>query len=156
MRTKKRSSPQIRGDMASLHNMVSPQHGNIRGSQPPPPPTHPRDTTVARGPWHFGHFCNIFLPHLSEDQNKFCYLSTGPWHCTIWQIRRWLLHNVHKKFRWGPKIAIFRTKTLHFILVIRLNWLDKIELRGCAGNSGRQYCLLLIAVLRVYCCTQIC
>ena len=67
-----------------------------------------------------------------------------------------LLHYVHKKFRWGPEVATFRTKTLDFTLVIRLNWLEKIELRGCAGPPGRQYYLLLITVVRVYCCTQRC
>ena len=40
------------------------------------------------------------------------------------------MHYVHKKARCGPEIATFRTKTLHFLLVIRLNWLAKIELRG--------------------------
>ena len=46
-----------------------------------------------------------FLQHLpakytvSEDQKKSYYLSAGTWHCAIWQIRRWLLHYVHKKFR---------------------------------------------------------
>ena len=30
----------------------------------------------------------------------------------------------------------------------------KIELTGCAGAPGRQYNLLLITVVRVYCCTQ--
>ena len=39
-------------------------------------------------------------------------------------------------------------------MVLRLNWLEKIELRGCAGPPGRQYGLMLITVVRVYCCTQ--
>ena len=42
----------------------------------------------------------------------------------------WLMHYVNKKARCGPEIATFRTKTLHFLRVIRLNWLAKIELRG--------------------------
>ena len=83
------------------------------------------------GPLALGDFCNIFLPNISEDQKKSYLLNTGPWLCVIWQIRRWFLHYVHKKFRWGPEVAIFRTKTLDFILVIRLNWLEEIELRGC-------------------------
>ena len=33
-------------------------------------------------------------------------------------------------------------------MVIRLNWLEKIELRGYAGPPGRQYTLLLITVVR--------
>ena len=34
MRTEKESSPQISGDMVSLHNMVSPQNGDTRGGPP--------------------------------------------------------------------------------------------------------------------------
>ena len=30
------SSPEISGDMVSLHNMVSPQNGDTRGGLPPP------------------------------------------------------------------------------------------------------------------------
>ena len=40
------------------------------------------------------------------------------------------MYYVHKNARCGPKIATFRTKTLHFVRVIRLNWQVKIELRG--------------------------
>ena len=40
------------------------------------------------------------------------------------------MHYVHKKARCGPEIAAFRTKTLHFFWVIRLNRLVTIELRG--------------------------
>ena len=35
MRTEIESSPQISGDMVSLHNMVSPQNGDTRGAPPP-------------------------------------------------------------------------------------------------------------------------
>ena len=111
---------------------------------------------IARGPWHLGNFCNIFLANISEDQKQSYHLRAGPWHLAIWQIRRWLLHYVHKKLRWGSEIATFRTKVLDFTLVIRLNWLEKIELWRCAGPPGRQYYLLLITVVRVYCCTQRC
>ena len=55
-----------------------------------------------------------------------------------------------------PGVATFRTKTLDFTLVMCLNWLEKIELRGCAGHPDRQYHLLLSAVVRVYCCKQRC
>ena len=103
---------------------------------------------IARGPWHLRDFCNIFLPNLSEDQKMSYYLSAGPWHCAIWQIRRWLLHYVHKKFRWEPEVATFRTKTFDFTLVIRLNWLEKIESSGCARPPSCQYYLLLITVVR--------
>ena len=92
----------------------------------------------ARGLWHLGDFCDIFLPNISKDQTSPTILSAGPWYCAIWQRRRWLLHYIHKKFRLGPEVATFRTKTLNFTLVIRLNWLEKIELRGCTGPPGRQ------------------
>ena len=54
---------------------------------------------IARVPWHLRDFFNIFLPNISEDQKKSFYLGAGPWHCARWQIRGWLLHYVHKKFR---------------------------------------------------------
>ena len=54
------------------------------------------------------------------------------------------------------EVATFRTKTPDFTLVIRLNWLEKIEIRRCAGPPSSQYYLLLITVVRVYCCTQRC
>ena len=47
-----------------------------------------------------------------------------------------------------PEEVTFWTKTLDFTLVIRLNWLEKIELRGCVGPPGCQYCLLLNTVVR--------
>ena len=112
----------------------------------------PYRINIVRGPWHSADFCNI-LPNISEDQKKSYYLSEGPWHCATCQIRRWLLHYVHKKFRLGPEVATFWTKTLDFTLVIRLNWLEKIELKRCAGLPGRQYYLFLITVV---CCTQRC
>ena len=40
------------------------------------------------------------------------------------------MHYVHKKAGCGHDIATFRTKTLHFLRIIRLNWLAKAELRG--------------------------
>ena len=30
------------------------------------------------GPWHFGDFCNIFLPNIGEDQKTSHHLSAGP------------------------------------------------------------------------------
>ena len=33
---------------------------------------------IALGPWHFGDFCNIFLPSIGEDQKKSNDLSAGP------------------------------------------------------------------------------
>ena len=53
------------------------------------------------------------------------------------------MHYVHKKARCGPEIAIFKTKTLHFFRVVRLNWLEKTELRGARGTPGLQYCKLV-------------
>ena len=43
------------------------------------------------------------------------------------------MHYVHKKARCGPEMATFMTKTLHFLQVIRLNWLGKIELSVARG-----------------------
>ena len=71
----------------------------------------------ARGLWNLGEFGDIFPLNISEDQNKSYYLSVRPWHCTIWEIQRWLVHYVHKKFRWEPEVATFREKTL--------NWNDR-------------------------------
>ena len=75
-----------------------------------------------------------FLHHLPAKYKwrpkKFYYLSVETCHCATWQIRRWLLHYIHKNFRWGPAIATFRTKTLDFILVIRLNWSEKNQFKG--------------------------
>ena len=49
------------------------------------------------------------------------------------------MHYVNKKAICGPEIATFRTKTLHFLWVIRLNWLEEIELSG-PGALRLQYC----------------
>ena len=54
------------------------------------------------------------------------------------------MHYVHKKARCGPEIATFRTKTLCFLRVIRLNWLGKIELRGTRSS----WFLILLLVIR--------
>ena len=56
----------------------------------------------------------------------------------------------------GPEVGTFKTKTFDFTLVLRFNRLEKIELRGCAGPPGRRSYLLIIAVVRVYCCTPRC
>ena len=32
---------------------------------------------IVLSPWHFGDFCNIFLPNVGEDQKKFSDLSAG-------------------------------------------------------------------------------
>ena len=34
--------------------------------------------------WHFGDFCDIFLPNISEGQKKSYHLSTGPRHSAIY------------------------------------------------------------------------
>ena len=49
------------------------------------------------------------------------------------------MHYVNKKARCGPEIATFKTKTLHFLRVMRLIWLAKMELMG-PGARGLQYC----------------
>ena len=34
---------------------------------------------IALGPWHFGDFCNIFLPNIGEDQKNLTISARGPW-----------------------------------------------------------------------------
>ena len=36
---------------------------------------------IARYPWHFRDFCNIFLPNISEDQKSPTIWAQGP--CTV-------------------------------------------------------------------------
>ena len=33
---------------------------------------------IALGPWHWGDFCNVFLPNIGEDQRKSYDFSLGP------------------------------------------------------------------------------
>ena len=101
----------------------------------------------ARSPWHVKNFCNIFLPNISENQKKSYYLSEGPWHCPIWKIQRWLLHYVHKKLRWGPEVATFRTKTLDFT---RVKLIRKNLIKGMRRSLWSS--ILFIAK---YCCTHV-
>ena len=107
---------------------------------------------IEPGPWHFGDFCKIFLSSIGEDQKKFLRFERRAlsWYCDIlWSIRPWLMHYVHKKATWGSEIATFRTKTIHFFQVIRLNWLAKIELRGTQGPWSS--ILLLVTVANKKC-----
>ena len=60
------------------------------------------------------------------------------------------MHYVHKKARCEPEIATFRTKTLHFLRVIRLNWLAKIELRGTRHPWSSKFNI----VDQLYCCQR--
>ena len=55
------------------------------------------------------------------------------------------MHYVQKKATLGSEIATFRTKTLHFFRVIRLNWLAKIELRGARGPWSSILLLVTVA-----------
>ena len=32
---------------------------------------------IAQSPWHFGDFCNIFLPNIGEDQKSLTILARG-------------------------------------------------------------------------------
>ena len=70
-----------------------------------------------RGPWHLWYFCNIFLPNIGEDQQKWHHLSAGPlavavlmWHVMVNPALAIALRS--KKVRWEPEIASFTTKTL--------------------------------------------
>ena len=47
-------------------------------------------------------------------------------------------------------VATFRAKTLNFTLVLRSNWLEKIELRG-VGRAPRSSILFIAN----YCCTRV-
>ena len=60
---------------------------------------------------------------------------------------------VHKKVRLGPEVATFKTKTLNLTVVVDLNWLAKIELRGPGHWLS---IILLITFVRVYCCMRRC
>ena len=55
------------------------------------------------------------------------------------------MHYVQKKARCEPEIATFRTKTLHFFRVIRLNWQATIEMRR-ARNPWSSILLLVTVV----------
>ena len=59
------------------------------------------------------------------------------------------MHYAHKKARCEPEIATFRTKTLHFLRVIRLNWLAKIELKGARRPWSSM--VLLVTVVSEKC-----
>ena len=43
----------------------------------------------------------------------------------------------------GPEVVTFRTKTLDFTLVIRLNWLEKVKL----GGLGRAPCSSILFIV---------
>ena len=59
------------------------------------------------------------------------------------------MHYFQKKAIRGSEIATFGTKTFHFLRVIRLNWLAKIELRGTRGPWSS--ILLLVTVANEKC-----
>ena len=59
------------------------------------------------------------------------------------------MHYVHKKATYGPEIATFMTKNLHFFRVVRLKWQAKIELRGARGLWS--LILLLVTVVSEKC-----
>ena len=87
---------------------------------------------IALSPWHFGDFRNIFLPNIGEDQKKSYDLSARPQLVLRNIVVNPALINalyVYKKAGCGPEIATYRTKTLHFFRVKRLNWVATIELR---------------------------
>ena len=79
------------------------------------------------GSWHFRDFCNIFLPNRSEDQKKkILLLERGALALRhMANTALVVLHDVHKKLRWGLRYQLFWTKTLDFTRVVSLNWLEK-------------------------------
>ena len=105
------------------------------------PPNH----VIARAPWHFGDFRNIFLPNIGEDQIKLYYLNAEPlalYH--VVQIRPWLLHYVYER---GPKVSTFRKKPLISLgLYISIGW------RKLNESSP---CFLVVNIIINYCYTRI-
>ena len=59
------------------------------------------------------------------------------------------MHYFHKKAIRRSEIATFRTKTIRFLRVIRLNWMAKIELKGTRGHWS--FILLLVTVANEKC-----
>ena len=53
-----------------------------------------------------------FLQHLPAKCKRRPNLSARPWHCPVWQIRRWLLHYVHKKLNEGLRYQLLGQKPL--------------------------------------------
>ena len=94
---------------------------------------------IELGPWHFGIFAIFSCQIQVKTKKNLTVWARGPWHCSICQIRPWLLHYVHKKVRWVPQLVTFKIKPLNFTWVIRLNWLANINLKE-PGPSEQYYC----------------
>ena len=89
---------------------------------------------IELGPWYFAIFA-IFSCQIQKT-NKSLIWARRHWHCAICQIRPWLFTFIKRLHEdWGPELANFRIKTLHFTRVIRLNWLANIKLKG-SGPLG--------------------
>ena len=69
MRAKKESSPQISRDMVSLHNIVSPQNGDTRGTPPPL-------VTPLLYHWYVYNNCTTGKYNVIKNQTLFC---RRPW-----------------------------------------------------------------------------
>ena len=84
---------------------------------------------IARGPLALWGFLQHLSAKFKWRPKKVLLSEQGPRHWAIWQIRRWLLHYVHEKFRWGPKVATFRTKIIHPSYTFKLvgkNWIKEV------------------------------
>ena len=86
----------------------------------------PGRTYIARGPWYFGGFYNIFLQNIDEDQEKVLLSERGL--MALCYVVNPALHYVHKKVKIGLEVATFRTKLANFFTqVIHFNWLAKLN-----------------------------
>ena len=49
-------------------------------------PLFPGRIYIARCPWYFWDFRNIFLPNITKDQKSLTIRARGPWHSATWTI----------------------------------------------------------------------
>ena len=56
---------------------------------------------IARSPWHFGDYCNIFLPNFGKNQKKSYHLSAGPLLTLCHMVILALVSGRSSKFWWG-------------------------------------------------------
>ena len=65
---------------------------------------------IARCPWHFGDYCNIFLPNIDEDQKKSYHLNAGPLLALCHMVNLALVRGESSKFWWGGDDEIHKHK----------------------------------------------
>ena len=103
---------------------------------------------ITLGPLHCGDFRNIFLPNIGEDQKKSCDFSVGPLPGTAPYYGRsgpdYCITFI-KRLDVDLRLQLFRQKLSISSVVVRLNWLVKIESRGARGPWS--FILLLVTVV---------